>query len=496
MEQPRLVLDILIVLVSAGVGGAIFEKMRMPGVIGFLLTGALVGPGGLQLISDPEEVRTFAEFGVAFLLFEIAIELPLKELRYTFRKLILSGLLQVVATLGSVTAICVWGGLPLNTSIVMGMLVTMSSTAVVMRILRERGEVDAPHGRLSLGILLFQDLFIIPFLLAIPLLTVGGQGSLETIGFSIVRAILVLFLFSLAARFVLPWVMKQIAHLRSTDLFSIFSFLLAMGSAVVAQEIGLTLAAGAFVAGLVLNTSAYGHQLFSEIVPWRGVLLGVFFTTIGMLLDVQSALLSWKGILLFLGGVMVLKPAIITNTLYWVLRERAGQAIQTGLTLGQAGEFSFVLATAASIAGLIDGPTEQVFIAGSILSLVFTPVLISLGPKVADWGSAPIEKMRGKTGVNAVMESKEVDDCHVVIIGYGMAGRTLAQVLRPLGLRYRIVDSNPYTEGKLKGTGEPFTFGDATRPVILKAVGVERAKVVVIAISDPVATRRCISMIR
>ncbi len=497
MEQPRFVLDILIILFSAGVGGAIFEKMRLPGVIGFLLTGALVGPSGLQLISDPEVVHTFAEFGVAFLLFEIGIELPLDELRQSFRKLLLAGFLQVTATLGLTTGLCILGGLPLNSSIVMGMLVTMSSTAVVMRILSQREEVDAPHGRLSLGILLFQDLCIIPFLLVVPLLAADVHGTLSSLVLAFAKAIVVLLLFALVSRFVLQWVMKQIAHLRSPDLFSIFAFLLAMGSAVLAQEIGLTLAAGAFVAGLVLNSSAYGHQLFAEIVPWRGVLLGVFFTTVGMLLDVQRALPLWEEILLFLGGVIVLKSLVVAAVLYGVLRERLGQALQTGLTLAQAGEFSFVLATAASVAGLIDEPTEQVFIAGSVLSLIFTPALIAAGPRLASLGSMPIERVSAKVGEKAkLLRRTEVDEDHVVIIGYGMAGRTLAQILRSLGLPYHIVDSNPYTEGKLSGSGEPFTFGDATRLVILKAVGIERAKAVVIAISDPAATRRCIAMIR
>jgi CPA2 family monovalent cation:H+ antiporter-2 len=170
-----------------------------------------------------------------------------------------------------------------------------------------------------------------------------------------------------------------------------------------------------------------------------------------------------------------------------------GQALQTGLTLAQAGEFSFVLATAASVAGLIDEPTEQVFIAGSVLSLIFTPALIAAGPRLANLGSMPIERVSKKAQRR---QSADVKEDHVVIIGYGMAGRTLAQILRSLGMPYHIVDSNPYTEGKLRGSGEPFTFGDATRLVILKAVGVERAKAVVIAISDPAATRRCIAMIR
>jgi CPA2 family monovalent cation:H+ antiporter-2 len=215
------------------------------------------------------------------------------------------------------------------------------------------------------------------------------------------------------------------------------------------------------------------------------------------LFDVQRALPLWEEILLFLTGVIVLKSLVIAVVLYGVLRERLGQAIQTGLTLAQAGEFSFVLAMAASLAGLIDEPTEQVFIAGSILSLIFTPVLIAAGPRLATWGSMPIEKVSAKVGQKAKLRGRaEVDEDHVVIIGYGMAGRTLAQILGSLGLSYHIVDSNPYTEAKLRGSGEPFTFGDATRLVILRAVGIERAKAVVIAISDPIATRRCIAMIR
>ncbi|MEE8474695.1 MAG: cation:proton antiporter [Myxococcota bacterium] len=484
-------LEILIVISAAVIGAAAFERLRLPGVAGLLVAGAIVGPGGLGWVEDAERVRALAQFGVALLLFEIGLELPIEALRHIWRRALLSGALQVSLTIVAVAALASALGVRIEMAIVIGMLASLSSTAVVMRVLAQRGELDAPHGQLSVGILLFQDLCLVPFLLAVPILSGDVAHEPRALALWIGQDVLALAIFFGAARFLLPWVLERIAFLRSPDLFSLFAFLMAVGSAVAADEMGLTLAVGAFIAGLVLNASPYAHQLFAEVVPLRGVLLGIFFTAVGMLLDPGVAIARWSEVLLFVGSVVILKTGIIVAVLVLVLRQGLRIGVLTGVGLAQTGEFSFVLAEAAAPAGLLDESLEQVFIAGSVLTLIITPFLVRGAPRLASWLTRGVESLQPRSEVGA-------DDVghHVIIAGYGLAGRTLARVLRASNIPYRVVDQNPRLVAAAKDRGEPAFFGDATRASILERVGVKRAELVCIAISDPEATRRCLSTVR
>lgn len=484
-------LEILIVISAAVIGAAAFERLRLPGVAGLLVAGAIVGPGGLGWVEDAERVRALAQFGVALLLFEIGLELPIEALRHVWRRALLSGALQVSLTIVAVAALASALGVRIEMAIVIGMLASLSSTAVVMRVLAQRGELDAPHGQLSVGILLFQDLCLVPFLLAVPILSGDVAHEPRALALRIGQDVLALAIFFGAARFLLPWVLERIAFLRSPDLFSLFAFLMAVGSAVAADEMGLTLAVGAFIAGLVLNASPYAHQLFAEVVPLRGVLLGIFFTAVGMLLDPGVAIARWSEVLLFVGSVVILKTGIIVAVLVLVLRQGLRIGVLTGVGLAQTGEFSFVLAEAAAPAGLLDESLEQVFIAGSVLTLIITPFLVRGAPWLASWLTRGVESLQPRSEVGA-------DDVghHVIIAGYGLAGRTLARVLRASNIPYRVVDQNPRLVAAAKDRGEPALFGDASRASILERVGVKRAELVCIAISDPEATRRCLSTVR
>jgi len=493
MASTDFVLEVLLVISAAVIGAAAFERLRLPAVAGFLVMGAIVGPGGLGLVEDPDRVQVLAKFGVALLLFEIGLELPIEALRRVWRMAALSGALQVSLTVAGVAALAGAFGARIETAIVMGMLVALSSTALVMRVLAQRGEVDAPHGRLSVGILLFQDLCLVPFLLAVPILSGEVERSPGPLALAIGQDLLALGVLFGAARFLLPWVLERVARLRSPDLFSLFAFLMAIGSALAAEEMGLTLAVGAFVAGLVVNASPYAHQLFAEVVPLRGVLLGIFFTAVGMLFDPGAAVEAWRGILLFVGSVVILKTGIIVILLTLVLRQGLRIGILAGLSLAQTGEFSFVLADAAAPAGLLDESLQQVFVAGSVLTLVATPFLVAGAPRLARVLVGGIERLGLASDIET--EADGVSD-HVVIVGCGHAGRTLGRVLKASGIPYRSVDQNPGLVSEARKRGEPAQFGDATRAPILERLVVERAKLVCIAINDPAATRRCISVAR
>jgi CPA2 family monovalent cation:H+ antiporter-2 len=399
----------------------------------------------------------------------------------------------VALTVAGVTALATAVGVRVETAIVMGMLVSLSSTALVMRVLAQRGEADAPHGRLSFGILLFQDLCLVPFLLAVPILSGAVPRHPEPLAVAIGQNLLALGVLFGAARFVLPWALERVARLRSPDLFSLFAFLMAIGSALAAEEMGLTLAVGAFIAGLVVSASPYAHQLFAEVVPLRGVLLGVFFTAVGMLFDPGMALEAWRGILFFVAGVVILKTGIIVAVIALVLRQGPRIGILTGLGLAQTGEFSFVLADAAAPAGLLDESLLQIFVAGSVLTLIATPFLFSAAPHVARALVGSFERLGLASDVAPVAD--DIRD-HAVIVGCGLAGRTLARVLKASDIPYRSVDQNPSAVAEARERGEPVIFGDATRAAILERLGIRRAKLVCIAINDPAATRRCISLVR
>jgi CPA2 family monovalent cation:H+ antiporter-2 len=480
VHESRLLLELLLVLGFAALGVALFERLRLPSIVGFLAIGALVGPGGLGIVPDPGRVQSLAELGVVFLLFEIGLELPLERVRKLWQRALTAGGLQVAITLVCVTGVTHALGVPLATALVMGMLVAMSSTALVMGALSERGEIGAPHGQLSVGILLFQDLCIVPFLLAVPLLAASGAGDSQPLLLAGGRAVLALVAFYFAARLGLPRLLDRASRSSSRELFTLLAFLVVVGSAVAAELLGLTLAVGAFIGGLALSASPFSHHLFAEVVPLRGVLLGLFFTAVGMLVDLRTA--SWDAIALYVGSVVLLKAAVVVLVVGFLLRQGPRLGLLTGLALAQTGEFSFVLAAVAAQAGLLAPALEQTFVAGSVLTLAATPFLLQAG----GWIAARLSGMVPAADVEEV--PTHLAD-HVVLVGFGFAGSSIARVLRARGTPYLAVEANPTTVSKARARGEPIVYGDAARPRLVERLGLPRARLAVVSISDPIAIR-------
>jgi CPA2 family monovalent cation:H+ antiporter-2 len=432
-------------------------------------------------------VWALAELGVVFLLFEIGLELPLERVRGLWQRALAAGGLQVVATLLCVTAAASALGVPLASGIVLGMLVALSSTALVMGLLADRGEIDAPQGQLAVGILLFQDLCIVPFLLAVPLLAAaGGTGSTDLVAAG-GRAILALLALFVAARLGLPRLLDRAARTRSRELFTLLAFLVVLGSAVVAEQLGLTLAVGAFIGGLALSASPYSHQLFAEVMPLRGVLLGLFFTAVGMLVDLDLA--DWGGVAIYVACVVVLKAAVVIAVVSVVLRQGTRLGVLTGLALAQTGEFSFVLAAVAADADLLEPALQQTFVAGSVVTLAATPFLIQASPWIAGRlaGAFP--------GPEVDPEAPRLSD-HVVLVGFGLAGQSVARALRARRIPYLVVEANPKTVVEARARGESIVYGDATRPRLVERLGLERARLALVAITDPIATREFVSIAR
>ena len=490
--DPQFLIEILVLLAVATAGVAIFERLRLPAIAGFLVMGALVGPGGLGLIDQPDRVRDLAELGVVFLLFEIGLELPLERLRKLWRLALFGGGLQVVATLACVASIGVAMGLDLPAALVMGGLVAMSSTALVMRLLSQRGEIDAPQGQLVVGILLFQDLCVVPFLLGVSILAAGSTGDVADVTFDLARSFAELVAFFLVARFAFPYLLDRAARLRSREIFTMVALLAVVGSAVFAEQIGLTLAVGAFAGGLVLSASPYAHQLFAEVVPLRGLLLGVFFTAVGMLFDPAIALENAAGVAAYFVCVVVLKAGFIAAIVAFALRQGVRLGVLTGLVLAQTGEFSFVLAAAASDAALLDEGLRQVFVAGSIATLVATPFLVGVAPRVARFLDRRAERAPKRAEGDAIEQPRN----HVILVGFGLAGQNLARVLKARDIDYVALDSNAGSVAASRSRGEPVLYGDATRHSLLQRIGIADARLIAVAISDPIATLEVVALAR
>ncbi len=489
MPQVTELVELLIVILSAVAGVLLFERMRLPGIAAFLVIGTLIGPHGFALITTPERVQAFAEFGVIFLLFEIGLELPLQELRRLWKTALLAGFLQVGLTTACATGIAWQLGLSAVQALVMGGLIAMSSTALIVNILSKRRELHTPHGQCAVGILLFQDLCIVPMLAMMPVLAGDVELAVLPIATLIGKTLAGLVGIYIATRIVFPWLLNHVAQLRSLEIFSLVAFALVLGSSVGAAQLGLTLAIGAFIGGLALNASPYAHQVLAEIFPLRGVLLGVFFTAVGMLLDPSIALQEWRGVLFYIGAVTALKALVVLLTLRYLLGRTLRTALLVAFTLAQTGEFSFVLAAVAQDAGLIDTHLRQIFIAGSIFTLLVTPFLLQIAPWLAN--------RLTQDAVQDAETSKAADEIlhdHAIVIGFGLIGRSLVRVLQASQIPHVVIESNPHLVRQAQEAGIHVFYGDATRTSIMKLAGVDRAKIVTIAISDSLAMRRCIAM--
>ncbi|MEZ4352846.1 MAG: cation:proton antiporter [Myxococcota bacterium] len=496
MEHAHGLIEAVVLLALASAGLAATERLRLPSVVGFLVVGALAGPNVLGLVGDPERVRALAELGVVFLLFEIGLELPIERVRRLWRLALLGGGFQVLVTLGAVTALARAGGLPGSAAFVVAAAVTMSSTAIVLRLLTDEGQIDAPGGQVSVAVLLVQDLAIVPLLLLIPLLAGESRelGALLAAGAKMAAALAVV---GLGVWFAVPRVLDRVAQIRSGELFSLLALLIVLGSAATAEALGLTLAVGAFLAGVAASGSPYAHQLFSEVVPLRGVLLGIFFTAVGMFFD-PAAVLAAPGTLAFdVVAIMAGKLVVVVIGSLFVLRLPLRVGLESGLALCQLGEFSFVLLGVASQAGLIEPVLQQRLVVASIVTLLISPFLIRYAPALA---GAISERLRHPDPGGALAQdlegSAEDAPARVVVIGYGPAGQTLVRLLRSLDVPFVAVDTNPAAARRARETGEPVLYGDATRPQVLDHLRVREARLVAVAISDPLATRRIVSRIR
>ncbi len=481
MQLDFFLREVVLMLTAAVVIVIVSGRLRVPPIVAFLGTGVLIGPSGLGWISQVEEVELFAEVGVALLLFTIGLEVSMERLRRLRRTLLMGGPIQVVLTTVVVTGTGLMMDLSWQRALFLGWVVSLSSTALVLKLLADRREVEAPHGQIALGILLFQDFLIVPFVALTPLLGGAIGGSWAMVVARLLGAAVALFLVFLLARRLLPGLMEVVVHSKSREVLPLGALALSLGMGWLTHSFGFSLALGSFLAGVLLSGSQYSHQVVADVAPFRDLFSGIFFISIGMLLDLQWVFENPLLVIATTVGVVLLKilaAGAAARALGYPWRTVALSA----MALAQIGEFSFVLIEVGSSSGLLSEAGFQLFLASSVVTLLATPLIVALSYPLSLKLSEMLPAGSPRLADEPTGEKPLTD--HVIVVGYGTGGRLLARVLREAGIPYLVVELSSELIRRGRHEGEPMLYGDATREEILHAAGVERANIVVFAVSD------------
>ena len=498
MSEVHILRDVLIIFSISVLVVFVFQKLRLPAVAGFLVAGTLMGPHGLNLISDRHQVETLAEIGVVLLLFTIGLDTSLSRLRASSRLLWIGGPLQILSML----SVVVLGGWLLNRSweesIFWGLLLSLSSTAIVLKILGDRGEIDAFHGQATMAILIFQDLAVVAMILMTPVLGTGSQGETQAIIETLIKSGLVVGLIVLAARFLVPHTLHLIVGTRSRELFLLAIIVLGLGTAWLTSLAGLSLALGAFIAGMVISESEYSHQALAEVIPFRDSFNSLFFVSVGMLMN-PAVIVEFPILVVGLLILVVLGKFITGTGAVFLAGAPLASALLTGVALAQVGEFAFILARVGQREGILNSEAYNIFLAVSELSMMITPFLIQWAPRLARRAEAfdRLKRWLPQPNYKNTPQGVQVKiKDHVIIVGYGLNGRNLARVLRDMEIPFVVLEVNPEAikvSGKFRGQ---MIYGDASNPRVLTQARIMFARVLVVATSDPFGARRIVHQAR
>ncbi len=486
---------VLILLASAVFVVVFFRWLHLPPLLGYLLVGVAVGPFALAWIPDTDEGRHLAEFGVVFLMFSIGLEFSLPKLFQLRRAVFGLGFAQVLLTLGAVLAAASLAGAPWQAALAVGGAIAMSSTAMVLRMLTERIQLETPHGRDIVGVLLFQDLAVVPLLILIPAMAEGGGGELgQRLVFALAKATVVLVVLLFVGQRLMRGWFHIVARRRSHELFILNVLLITLGLAWITDRAGLSLALGAFLAGMLIAETEYRHQVEEDIRPFREVLLGLFFVTMGMRLDLATVAANFS-LTLALTALLVVFKFILVAGLARLFGAGPGAAVRTGLALAQAGEFGLVLMVLAQSVALLDRDFSQLVVAAMLLSMLAAPFLIQASDKLAlRWSSA--EWMLQSLALHRVAAQSLATERHVVVCGYGRTGQRLAHMLEQEHIVVIALDTDPERVRGAAAAGERVVFGDASRHETLVAAGVARASALVITFADTQLALRILHHVR
>lgn len=490
VEGIPLLREIIVLLIASIVISIIFHRIGLPTIVGFFVTGVLIGPYGLRLVTDVSSIELLAQIGIVLLLFTIGMEFSITKVKKIGIDTILAGSLQIIITTGIIIAITHFARAPLPMAILLGFIVALSSTAIIMKILIDRGEIDSPHGRLALSIAIIQDLSIIPMMIIIQ-----GLGGIEIVtAFSVAKTLLLAalsILLILAVSYIFaPRLIHQAARLRNREIFILTILFICLGIAWFTSKLGLSIALGAFIAGIVISESEYSYQVAAEILPFKDAFTSLFFISIGMLLEFNYFAANMHKVVTLSIAIIIFKALIIVF-IGQMFKYPLRLIIIAGIGLSNIGEFSFLLMKTGEDFGLLDRELYQTLLSSSIITMAVTPFLFQRSQSIA-MGVAHIFKIREFKTIESLRKTTLAD--HVIIVGYGLNGQNLVRVLKDTGIHYIIMDMDITRIRKAKKEGHKAVFGDASHPEILKKIGIENARMLVIAVSDSIATRRAVKI--
>lgn len=485
--------ELAIIAVTAVVVTLLLSKLKLPTVAGLLVSGMLIGPAALGLVKSVHAIEALAEIGVVLLLFTIGLEFSLRRLLATFRRVALVGALQVGLTIAVTVGLSMAFGEPFPRALFYGFVVSLSSTAIVLRALTDRQELDAPHGRVIVGTLIFQDLCVVPMVLVVPLLNPNSNAGTPAldVGIALGKAALVVVAALAIARFGVPHLLRWVDKSRSREVFLLAMLSLCIGIAWLTALAGLSLALGAFLAGVIVADTEYGHRAMGELLPLRDIFLSVFFVSLGMLFDARVLLSAPGAVLLFFAVFVGLKGLVASASVLTTMPARV--AWLAGVGLAQFGEFGFVLARLGLQHGVVAERELGPILAAGILSMVVTPLLIRLAPKLQGGGVSSTSLKRTTNASNASHGDTQALRDHVIIVGFGIAGKFTARAVAESGFRYTVLELNAETVKNAKEQSEPIHYGDATHPETLQHLGIESARALVVLMNDADSLRRVVA---
>lgn len=488
-------LQLVVILLAIGVAVSVAcNRLRLPPILGYLVVGIVVGPHALGWIPDSAQARYLAEFGVVFLMFSIGLEFSLPQLK-AMRKIVFGlGLSQVLLTLAGGIAFALAAGIGWKAGIVIGAALSMSSTAIVSKMLAERGELNASHGRAAMGVLLFQDLAFVPFLIVIPELARGGEALGTALGWAAVKAAIALAVLLVFGQTLMHGWFNLVARRKSSELFMLNLLLVTLGLAWLTELAGLSLALGAFMAGMLIAETQYRYQVEEDIRPFRDVLLGLFFVTVGMQLDLAVVAQRFGWVLLAL-IIPVGAKLVLISALTRAFGNSLSTSIKSGFYLAQAGEFAFVLITASVGGHYLDRDFQQVILAAMLLSMLLAPLLIQVADAVTRRLTANDWLARAAELTQAAAKTMARQD-HVLICGYGRSGQNLARILDGENISFVAMDNDPERVREASGSGGAVVYGDSSRREALLAGGIQRARALVITFADTATARKILHLAR
>jgi len=492
-----LLTDIVIILGLSSIVLLICHRLRIPAVIGYLLTGVLAGPHGLGAVTAVHDVEVLAEIGVILLLFTIGLEFSLQNLLAVKRYALIAGTLQIGLTILAGWGMIAWLGRPGGQAVFMGMLIALSSTVIVLKVLQDRAEIGALHGQIVLAILIFQDIIVVPMMLVTPFLTGAQEDINRELFLLVLKGVGVIAFVFVSTRILGPYLLYQITRTRNRELFALTIVLICLAVASLTSALGLSLALGAFLAGLIVSESEYSHQALGQILPFRDIFTSFFFISIGMLLDMDIFVTQLVPVVLLTIGTLTVK-ALLAGLATLAAGGPVRSSVMAGLALCQIGEFSFILSRSGLEHGLLTTETYQLFLAVSILTMGLSPLIIDLAPSLADRVTRiPVpERLRAFWPGSIeppVQYAPSYLEEHLIIVGFGVNGRNVARAARIAMIPYIIIEMNPETVRLERNEGEPILYGDAAQEAVLKAAGIARALILVSAVPDA-ATTRAITM--